>query len=304
MRTDCRLSIADCRMIPKMLRAGPGASHRPALHRPWLSTLLAAGLVLLCAVGRASVARAQVKYGLTPAMVVQSFKPGQPFIVNLTVSNGSARPALMRGIAMDFWYNEKNEKVFAAPGTLPHSAANWVEFVPPVVTVPPQGFSPIKMIVTPPSDASGSYYCVAFLESKPELARATTGETQAVYTNVRLGALVMLAAEGSEKYQVNVTDARFSPPAPSHDLTLDFEVDNESNTHIFPATAVAVLNPKNEIVAKTEGEIKRFLPGQKNRLSLSWSGTLPPGDYTALLTMIYGDDRIYNQSFPFAITGN
>jgi hypothetical protein len=64
-----------------------------------------------------------------------------------------------------------------------------------------------------------------------------------------------------------------------------------------------VLKQRNEIVAKAEGEIKRFLPGQKDRLSLSWGGTLPPGDYTALLTMVYGDDKIYNQSFPFTVTG-
>lgn len=250
----------------------------------------------------AAAAQAQVKYGLTPAMVVRNFKPGQPFTVELTVSNGSSRPVLMRGTAMDFWYNGKNEKVFGAPGTLPRSASNWVEFVPRVITVPAEGFSTVRMVVTPPADATGSYYCVAFVESKPELARSATAETQALYTNIRLGALVMLAAEKSEKFKINVSDARFSPPAPSHDLTLEFEVDNESNTHIFPRSAVAVLNEGHEIVAKTEGEIKRFLPGQTDRLSLKWGGTLPPGSYTALLTLVYGDDRIYNQSFPFTIT--
>jgi hypothetical protein len=280
------------------------STQRPQRHTEFsffsvLSVLSAVNLSFLCI----SVARAQVKYGLTPAMVVQEFKPGQPFTVELTVSNGSARPMLMRGTAMDFWYNEKNEKVFAAPGTLPRSASNWVEFVPRMLTVPAQGFSTVKMVVTPPADASGSYYCVAFIESKPELARAATAETQAMFTNIRLGALVMLAAQGSEKYKVDVSDTRFSAPAPDHDMTLDFQVANESNTHIFPKTAVALFNEKHKIVAKTEGEIKRFLPGQKDRLSVSWGGSLPPGDYTALLTMVYGDDKIYNQSFPFTVAG-
>jgi hypothetical protein len=63
-----------------------------------------------------------------------------------------------------------------------------------------------------------------------------------------------------------------------------------------------VLNAKNDIVAKAEGEIKRFLPGQKGHLSLRWGGTLPPGDYTALLTMVYGNDQLYSQAFPFSIT--
>ncbi len=267
-----------------------------------LRVLAVAGiLVFAVPVLRAQVAALQVKYGLTPAMVVERFKPGQPFEVELVVSNGSAAPVLMRGLAMDFWYNEKNEKIFSPPGTLPHSASNWIEFVPRTFTVPGQGSAKVKMIVTPPANATGSYYSVAFVESKPEITRAATAESKAMFTNVRLGTLILLSAEKSESYRIEVSDARFSPPAPNRDLYLDFLLDNQSNTHLFPRPQVAILNSQHELVAKADGEIKRFLPGQRGRVSVTWSGDLAAGSYTAVLTMVYGGDKIYTQEFPFRV---
>jgi hypothetical protein len=133
----------------------------------FVTGLASIGVVLICIPQlRAQDPPLQVKYGLTPAMVVKTFQPGQPFEVELVVSNGSTTPVLMRGLSMDFWYNEKNEKIFSPPGTLPHSASNWVEFVPRTFTAPAQGSAKVKMIVTPPANATGSYYSVAFVESK------------------------------------------------------------------------------------------------------------------------------------------
>jgi hypothetical protein len=259
-------------------------------------------LVLICVPYlRAQAAPLQVKYGLTPAMVVRTFQPGQPFEVELVVSNGSTAPVLMRGVTMDFWYNEKNEKIFSPPGTMPHSASSWIEFVPRTFTVPGQGSTKVKMIVTPPATATGSYYSVAFVESKPEITRSATAESKAMFTNVRLGSLILLSAEKSESYRIEVSDARFLPPGPNQDLSLDFLLDNQSNTHVFPRPQIAILNSQHELVAKADGEVKRFLPGQCDRLSVTWSGDLPVGGYTAILMMVYGRDKIYTQEFPFKL---
>ena len=259
-------------------------------------------LVLICvSCLRAQAPPLQVKYGLTPAMVVKTFQPGQPFEVQLVVSNGSTAPVLMRGVTMDFWYNEKNEKIFSPPGTMPHSASNWIEFVPRTFTVPGQGSTKVKMIVTPPANATGSYYSVAFVESKPEITRAATSGSKAMFTNVRLGSLILLSAEKSESYRLEVSDAHFLPPGPNQDLSLDFLLDNQSNTHVFPRPQIAILNSQHELVAKADGEVKRFLPGQCDRLSVTWSGDLAADSYTAILTMVYGGDKIYTQEFPFKL---
>src|SRR4029077_18220807 len=74
-------------------------------------------------------ARAQ-SLGLAPAQVVEKFKPGVPFEFDLSTVNTGETPVDMSVEITDFWYDEKNEKVFSSPGTSPRSAANWIQFVP------------------------------------------------------------------------------------------------------------------------------------------------------------------------------
>jgi len=248
----------------------------------------------------APLLRAQ-SLALAPAQVQYTFKPGQPFQFDLSVSNKGNSPVALRVSVTDFWYNEKNEKTFSAPGSSPRSAANWIESVPRQLTVPAAGTGQVQVLVTPPLKVSGGYYAVVFVESKPELSEGTTAEKKAVYTNMRLGSLILLSAENTEEYKIEVSDAVFTAPSADQAMKLDFALFNQSNTHVFPQATVAILNSSHELIAKAEGEKQRFLPGQKSRLSVSWAGTLPAGSYTAILTVLYGLDKNYTQQFPFTV---
>jgi len=248
------------------------------------------------------VMSAQSTIGLAPAMVVQDYKPGQPFEMEFAVSNGTSAPTEMRGSVTDWWYNANNEKTFGPPTNAPQSAANWIEVVPRVFSVPARGTAKFKVIVTPPTNAaSGGHYAAVFVESKPELTQAATAERRAVFTNVRLGSLILLTAEKTATYDIVVSDALLTPPSQSHNLKVDVMLENKSNTHIFPEAQLAVLNDKNEVVAKAKGEIKRFLPQQKDHVSVTWDGSLRPGNYNAILTLIYGDGKVRTQDFKFKV---
>src|SRR5207248_3234340 len=247
-------------------------------------------IVLVSMVGGLS---AQTTVGLAPALVTQDYKPGQPFAMEFAVSNGTSALMEMKGSVSDWWYDGNNEKTFGPPTSAPQSAANWIEVVPRVFSVPPKGTAKFKIIVTPPANAApGGHYAAVFVESKPELTQAATAERKAVFTNVRLGSLILLTAENTATYDVAVSDALLTPPTQSHNLKVDVLLENKSNTHIFPQAQLAVLNEKNELVAKAEGEAKRFLPKQKDHLSVTWNGALPPGSYNAILTLIYGDGKV------------
>ena len=171
---------------------------------------------------------------LAPAQIVEDFKPGVPFEYALTVENDGVNAVELHVQITDFWYNDKNEKVFSLPGTSPRSAANWVQFVPERFQVAAGGKQKMKAVITPPVDARGGYYTVLFVESKPVDSHEQNKEGQRIYTNMRLGCLVMLTAKGSEAYNVNLSDLKLAPPSASQGLKLTFSVDNESNTHIFP----------------------------------------------------------------------
>ncbi len=259
-------------------------------------SLLVASVLLALA----RVAAAQ-SIGLAPAQVDAVVKAGQPARFEFSVANSSDQPVAIRSMVTDLWYNEKNEKTFGPAGSSPHSAANWIQFVPRLVTIPPKSSARLTAFVTPPPDARGGYYAVAFVESKPELTTATTPDARPVYANIRLGALMLLTVEGSEQYDVQLSDFALTAPTSASPLSAAFTVHNQSNTHVFPKATLAILDADNRLVAKADGDSRRFLPGQTDRVNLSWSGTLPAGSYEGVLTVVYGDKQIQTHSLPFTV---
>lgn len=240
--------------------------------------------------------------GLAPAQVVETFKPGVPFQFELTTANSGDAGVEMTVEITDFWYNENNEKVFNAPGTSPRSAANWIQFVPEHFEVGPHASQKMKAIVTPPADAKGGYYAVLFVKSKPQLSFDKTKDGKSVFTNMRIGCLVLLSAENTEQFRIAVSDVTLTPPSANHALDLSFTIENQGNTHVFPLPRLAILDSQHKLVAKADTEMKRYLPGQKDAMHVNWTGTLDPGEYTAVLTISYGEDRIETRTIPLVIT--
>src|SRR5215472_498197 len=240
--------------------------------------------------------------GLAPGEVRQAFKPGVPFEFDLSTSNDGSSPVEMSVEIADFWYNEKNEKVFPAPGTAPRSAANWIQFVPERFEVPAHGSQKMKAIITPPSDAKGGYYAVLFVQSKPQLS-FTKENGQGVFTNMRLGCLVLLDADKTEDFKVELSNLKLVPPSATQRLEMSFDLLNSGNTHVFPVARLAILDGEKKLVAKAQTEEKRFLPGQKDSIHVAWAGNLAAGNYTAVLTVAYGEDGIETRQTSFSVTG-
>lgn len=239
--------------------------------------------------------------GLAPAQVVADFKPGVPFEYSLSVANSGSETVELHVQITDLWYNDKNEKVFSTPGTSPRSAANWIQFVPEKFIVAPNASQKMKAIITPPVDAKGGYYAVLFIESTPVATNKQTDDGKRIFTNMRIGSLVLLTAKDTASYDVAIQNLKLVPPAANQGLSLSFDVDNQSNTHIFPLARLALLTPNHKLVGKAESEMKRFLPGQKDSMKVDWTGDLPGGDYTAVLSLIYGGNQTQTRQIPFSI---
>jgi hypothetical protein len=238
---------------------------------------------------------------LAPAQIVEDFKPGVPFEYALAMENKGAEAAELHVQVTDFWYNEKNEKVFSAPGTSPRSAANWIQFVPEKFEVPAGGSQKMRAIITPPVDARGGYYAVLFVESKPVATNKQTDDGKRVFTNMRIGCLVLLTAKSTESFHVSVDELKLAPPSDNQGLDLSFVVNNESNTHVFPQAKLAIMNPRHQLMGKAESELKRFLPGQKDTMKVDWNGELGTGEYTAVLSLVYAGNHVETRQVAFTV---
>ena len=244
--------------------------------------------------------------GLVPAEVDQNFEPGKPFQMYLSVSNGENTPIQAKVGVTDFWYDAKFQKTFGNPGSSPHSAANWIEAVPRQIEIPAHGTGKIEIIVTPPAEAAGGYYAAVFVESKPQLVEAASAQNnnKAVFANLRLGSLILLNAKGAGVFRADFSHFNLEPGGAQHDLQVTLDASNTGNTHIFPQPRLAILDQQHKMIARAQGESRRLLPGESQPLKVTWSGTLDPGDYIALLTVSYGPDKVFTKEMPFTVPGN
>lgn len=249
----------------------------------------------------ASIPALAQSIAIAPAQVVQTFKPGVPFEIELSTNNSGTQPVQMSVEISDFWYDQKSDKTFPPSGTSPHSAANWIQFVPEHFEVAPGSAQKMKAIVTPPEDARGGYYAVLFVSSAPKLTDEKTEQGGAVFTRMRLGCLVMLEAEKTQDYKVEFGDMKLEPPTATEPLTVHIPISNNSNTHIFPQPRLTVLDANRKLVGKADGDSKRFLPGQKFTMDLKWSGELAPGNYSGVVSVTYGKDKVETRVVPFTV---
>src|SRR5437660_4557831 len=167
-----------------------------------MKTLLLKSSLLALLFAAASNCAFSQSLALAPAQIIEDFKPGVPFEYSLALENKGNEAVELHVQITDFWYNAKNEKIFNAPGTSPRSAANWIQFVPEKFEVPAGGSQKMKAIITPPVDARGGYYAVLFVESKPIPSDKTGEDGRKIFTNMRIGCLVLLTAKDSETYNV------------------------------------------------------------------------------------------------------
>lgn len=270
-----------------------------------IRTIAKLAAFILSVAALASLSATAQSLGLVPAEVDQNFEPGKPFQMYLSVSNGENTPIQAKVGVTDFWYDAKFQKTFGNPGSSPHSAANWIEAVPRQIEIPAHGTGKIEIIVTPPAQAAGGYYAAVFVESKPQLVEAASAQNnnKAVFANLRLGSLILLNAKSSGVYRADFSHFNLEPGGPQRDLQLAFDASNIGNTHIFPQPRLAILDQQHKMIASAQGESRRLLPGESQALKVTWSGSLEPGDYIALLTVSYGPDKVFTKEMPFTVPG-
>jgi hypothetical protein len=61
------------------------------------------------------------------------------------------------------------------------------------------------------------------------------------------------------------------------------------------------LSSDRKLVGKAESEMKRFLPGQKDAMNVEWNGELSAGDYTAVLSLVYGGTHVETRLIAFTV---
>ena len=259
------------------------------MNKQRLCATLAGILLLMAAAERAHGQQTQ-SVGLAPAYIEADVKRGSSYVQEFTVVNKTSTRLRFRCTVGDFWYDEKGERLFGRPGTLPRSASSWVQFTPTEVVVEPMSSGVVKAVITVPAAAEGGYYVMPFFEGEPaELPDPSKFKDSTAHATVavRLGGLLMLATTVGSQYNVEVKGGHIVPPTPSSELELHLEVDNHSNTHVLLHGTFAFLDAGGRVAGRGQIEEQRYLPGQHYSFKAPWAGELAPGHYTAVITLKY-----------------
>jgi hypothetical protein len=259
------------------------------MQQRFLTKLVCLLHLLLC--GSALAHAQQNSVGVSPASVESRVKRGSTYQQTYTLFNNTGERLRIRCSLLDYWYDEHNKRVTGRPGTLPRSASPWVQFSPAEVLLEAHSSANVKATVTVPLAAAGGYYTMPVFEAMPVKNDPAPSQHAANTANASIGirfrGLLMLLTEDAIEYNVEVRGGEVSPPTPSTPLELSLDVFNRSTAHARVRGILALLDSSGKLVGRAKIEEKRYMPGQRDAYKAVWAGELPPGRYTALITLTY-----------------
>jgi hypothetical protein len=264
------------------------------------SSRFALGLVL-AAVAALSPgwARADVSVGASPASLEMVLDKGKTTAQTILLFNQGKDPVTVNAYAWDWWHEPGNPRKFAPPGSLPHSAAKWISFVPEKVTVNPGKGANVTVVVNTPKDASAGNYAVAWFEAVPD----PTPGSKELRVGARLGVLVMTEVRGATKPAVIVEDLTIAPPTASQPLKAEVKISNSGDVHLFPKGTLVIMDRKRKLVGHVGFEKQRMLPREQRSVTVKYGGELKPGDYETILTIDYGESGATVKTMSFTVAG-
>lgn len=246
--------------------------------------------LLICTV---SVA-AQSSVSVTPASIDTTVKAGASYTQKFTFTNGTNERLKVSSYGADTWYDEQNERVDGAAGTLPRSASRWIQFTPSEIIVEPYASAIIQTVITVPQFAAGSFYTTPIFEAVraelPQIQLVSQTSVAMASIGVRFHVLMMLTTEIGAEYNVELLAANIIPPTASSEMELSLDLRNRGNAHAKMRGAFAILDSAGKLAGRGSIADKRLLPGQRKAFANKWSGELKPGDYIAVVTLSH--DRV------------
>jgi len=243
-----------------------------------------------------SLASAQkISVAVTPALIDAKVSRGTSYTQKFTLSNDTGTRLRFKCSVADVWFDESNNRVSGRAGTLQRSASLWVQFSADEIVVEPHTSGTVTALVTVPNTAAGSYYSVPVFEAMPAdpaLADPTVTKvsTGSATIGVRFNGLMMFTTLNAAEYSIEIMGGQITSPSATAELALQLDLRNRGNAHAFVRGALAILDSSGTLAARGVIEEKRYLPEQRRMLETGWAGTLPPGEYTAVITLSY--DRV------------
>jgi hypothetical protein len=234
--------------------------------------------------------------------IEETVTPGQTVNGTIEVENQGEAPAQLEIYLQDWEYVEggSGDKRFSVPGSSPWSASSWISYYPQRMELPPRGKGLVEYTIRVPTDAPGGRYAVLFFESL--LTRSAPDEQGVTvqYTG-RLGSLIEVEVAGTVERTGEVTQMTLSPVDESRPLELGYAFTNTGNVAIRPKAYFNIIDQSGRYFGRGEFPQLYTFPGRSGSATAEWTGGLPPGDYTVVLTVDLGANQTLVEERPLNV---
>ena len=241
---------------------------------------------------------------ISQPVVQHALAPGQAVSGTIELDNQSEEPVQLAVYLQDWEYLEggSGEKLFSAAGTSQWSASDWISYYPNRLELPGHGKGIVEYTVRVPNDSSavGGRYAVLFFESALGLAPKNERGVTVQYTG-RLGSLFEIEVAGQVKRTGTVTGPALGRPDEHRPLSLSFSFTNTGNVVIRPKAYFNIVDEAGRYFGRGEFNQLYTSPGRSGSAKAEWSGSLPPGRYTVVLTVEVGASDVLVMEQPLQV---
>jgi hypothetical protein len=245
-----------------------------------------------------------------PEEIVQQAPAGGFRYINLLFRSQEPESIFVDSKIMGMEYDDRGNLATVEAAGLTRSCTDWLQIDPPSFTLPPGKSKNVKLIVSVPKELSGGYYgCLVFDAS----TKGTRGAPLAAPFQIPI--LLNLPMGSEPKGEISRVDVSAERESPA-DVTVVFK--NTGNTHVKPKGKLVlkympplilpegveyVGERKYETVGETDFyRIEEFiLPGGERQLEASFPTRLTPGQYSAEITLNYGEGAVVTSQKEFLI---
>lgn len=239
-------------------------------------------------VATAPPASAQLRAQVVPAKFSAVLPPGRLVSRDVSVTNLSGEPAVVRVHLSDFTVSDQGQLDLAPRGSTQESIDSLVQFEPREFSLGPGETRRIHVTARIAPDGPATRWGVLLSEVRPAVPRPAGFGPRAT---AELGTTIYLSRAGSTVGRPVITGMDILP-AGRDSVTVSLRLRNIGDRHFYVSGEAGIADDRGAAVASGSVPIGVVLPGRVRRLSWTGPAKLVPGVYRASMSLDTGEPEL------------
>lgn len=235
---------------------------------------------------------------LIPAVTKLDVSPNETKLHSIEFINDSSITCEVNVKASEIDFDSKGNRVYNSSTGKKNIIKN-MSISPTKFIVKPGEQKTVSLNIKVPDNIKGSDDAMIFFSASP-IYKDKNGKVSKMMMETGLGSLVILNNKGSEiiKSKIKKADVNILK---NKTMDMKLEVLNQGNTHLQGSANIAVFTKDERFIGSFSLPKSIIFPGQSTLLQANSKFRLQKGEYNALITYQYDDDRNVVIDRPFEV---